>query len=473
MHVGIKKRTTLFLCFVFLFMGMASSAQRLAVDTLLNYLKTDKTDTNHLIHLSKLASDYSWLYMGDSTRYYVDKARKLCFQLDTGNQKIGWRVQKTRAALFNTMGNLFYDEGNYPEALKNHFASLRIRDQQNDTKGKAASYNNIGLVYGFQSNYEEALKNYAICLKLYQQVGDEAGVASTYNNVAIVYSDQGKYDEALKNHFASLELKKKLNRDPTDIAASYNNIGLIYYYLGQLDKAMENYKEVEKIYQTKPDKAGWAIIWYNIGNVYGKRGQFKECKEYLIRSRDISLEIDYKQNLRGVYAALVEVEEELGNYKAAFENHQLFVACKDSIDNEETRLQTIQNQLNYDFEKKEAVATAEHKKELENQEVLSEEKSRKQQLVLLFVASSLLLVLCFAVFIFRSLRITKKQKRLIEMQKGIVEDQKREVELQKNIVEEHQQSIIDSITYARRIQRSLLPTEKYIERTLARLKKRA
>jgi len=36
-------------------------------------------------------------------------------------------------------------------------------------------------------------------------------------------------------------------------------------------------------------------------------------------------------------------------------------------------------------------------------------------------------------------------------------------------VEEHQKEIIDSITYARRIQRSLLPTEKYIDKNLNRL----
>jgi hypothetical protein len=38
-------------------------------------------------------------------------------------------------------------------------------------------------------------------------------------------------------------------------------------------------------------------------------------------------------------------------------------------------------------------------------------------------------------------------------------------------LEEKQKEIIDSITYARRIQKSLLPTEKYIEQSLKRLKK--
>jgi protein-S-isoprenylcysteine O-methyltransferase Ste14 len=45
-----------------------------------------------------------------------------------------------------------------------------------------------------------------------------------------------------------------------------------------------------------------------------------------------------------------------------------------------------------------------------------------------------------------------------------------EIESQHKKLEEKQKEIIDSITYARRIQKSLLPTERYIENTLKRLK---
>jgi len=47
----------------------------------------------------------------------------------------------------------------------------------------------------------------------------------------------------------------------------------------------------------------------------------------------------------------------------------------------------------------------------------------------------------------------------------------KEIELQKRLLEEKQKEIIDSITYAKRIQRSLLPTEKYIDRILNGKKK--
>jgi hypothetical protein len=38
---------------------------------------------------------------------------------------------------------------------------------------------------------------------------------------------------------------------------------------------------------------------------------------------------------------------------------------------------------------------------------------------------------------------------------------------QKKLIEEKQKEILDSIRYARRIQRSLLPTEKYISRAIS------
>jgi hypothetical protein len=52
----------------------------------------------------------------------------------------------------------------------------------------------------------------------------------------------------------------------------------------------------------------------------------------------------------------------------------------------------------------------------------------------------------------------------------LVAKQKQEAEYQKYLVEEKQKEIIDSIKYAKRIQQSLLPTDKYIGKSLNRLK---
>ena len=47
---------------------------------------------------------------------------------------------------------------------------------------------------------------------------------------------------------------------------------------------------------------------------------------------------------------------------------------------------------------------------------------------------------------------------------------KKNITEQKQIIEEKQKDIMDSIHYAKRIQTSLLPTEKYIDKSINRLK---
>ncbi|MFL5764674.1 MAG: 7TM diverse intracellular signaling domain-containing protein [Bacteroidia bacterium] len=58
----------------------------------------------------------------------------------------------------------------------------------------------------------------------------------------------------------------------------------------------------------------------------------------------------------------------------------------------------------------------------------------------------------------------------VERLQQMTEIQRREIELKKEAIEEQNKNITASINYARRIQMSLLPTEKYIEKTLNKLR---
>jgi tetratricopeptide (TPR) repeat protein len=390
--------------------------------------------------------------------------------------------KKGEANLYNNIGLVYDAEGNYPEELKNHLAALKIREALDDKMGIASSYNNMGALYDAQGNYTEALKNYNASLKIKNVIGDKSGIASTYINIGIINREQSDFSSALKNDLSSLKIYEELG-DQSNIASAYNNIGNVYYYLSgnesnaafaqkDLDKALINYTSCLKINETTGAQAGITYSYGNIGNVLMKQRKYQEAKEYILKANELSKKIGYKEYLRDSYSALSQLDSSQGNFKGAYGNHKLFILYRDSLNNEETQKKTIQSQMTYDFEKKEAVATAEHKKELENQQILANEKSRKQNLVLGLVSCFLVFVLFFAGFIFRSLSTTRKQKNIIEQQKNIVETQKLEVEHQKLLVEEHQKEIIDSIMYARRIQRALLPTEMYIEKNLKRLMKK-
>lgn len=367
------------------------------------------------------------------------------------------------ASSHNNIGLVYYATGNYPEALKNYFPSLKIYEAIGNKQSTAASYYNIGSVYCNQNNYPEALKNHLTSLKIRELIGDKPGIAISYNGIGLVYFHQGNYEEALKKYAASLLIEETIG-DKTSIAAAHNNIGNVYCLQGDYEKALKNYLTCLKIGEMINDKAGISAAYGNIGYVYMKQKKYNEAYEYLAKAKSLSKKIGDKENLKNAYNTLTTLDSIKRNFKGAYENHKIYILYSDSIDNEETRKKTIQAQMTYDFEIKEAVADAVHKKELEKQQALAEEKSRKQRIVILFVFCGLLLVLIFAGLIFRSLRITKSQKQIIEIQKEKVDVQNEEITKQKLLVDTKNHEISSSISYAKRIQRSFLTAQSIITR---------
>lgn len=504
----MKRGCFIFFCLLNVYCGFSQTE---VIDSLKNILQNAKTDSAKVKILNDLFLEYEFTDE-PVAREYLNKALELSLNADykkglrttyihlgflaedrghyqeaLGHYRAALTVsqelsdKKAIASAYNSIGAVYYHQGNYPEALKNYFASLKIREEIGDQRGIASAYNNIGIIYVEQGNYTEALKNYRASLKIKETLGDKKGIASAYTNIGLVFYNQGDYTEALKNYVAGLEIYEN-SGDRSGLAAVYNNIGGLYSQqaetilnpvlrAGKLELSLKNHFASLKIKESAGDKAGIASSYGNIGNVYMKQKKYKDAEMYFVRSEKLAKEIGHKEYLKETYSSLTNLDSAIGNFKAAYHHHKQYILYRDSLENEETRKRSLQSQMTYEFEKKEAVAKAEHKIELENQQKLASEKSRKQKIIIAFVLGGLLLVLVFAVFIFRSLHITRKQKTVIEDQKKLVEDQKNEVEEQKSIIEEKQKEIIDSIMYARRIQRSLLPTQRYIEQTLNRLKK--
>ncbi len=495
----MKKKFKYLICGFLLLASYFCMGQNATIDSLQNVVKTSNQDSTKVKALLNLFQLYEFTDIDKATQCIneglslaqkcdfkkgLSKAYLLSgyFAEDKAHYNEALKYYKTSLEMnraignkrgmadsYINIGNVYTHQGNYAEVLKNYLAGLKIYESIDLKTGIAASYDNIGSIYATQGNYDEALKNHNKSLKIFEALNDQWSIAYVYNNIGIIYYKQSKYEEALKNHFASLKIKKELD-DKSGMANSYNCIGAVYCEMGNYALALENHFASLKIEEKIDDKNDITASLLNIGIAFTKQKKYSEAEAFLSKTITISKQFGLKPSLRDSFKAFSRLDSAKGNFKGAYLNNKLFILYRDSLDNEEVRKKTVESQLTYDFEVKEAVAQAEYKKELENQALIANEKSLKQRLVLILVSCFLAIVVCFAGFIIRSLRITRKQKRLIETQKNIVEQQKYQVEYQKSIVEEHQKETIDSITYARRIQRSLLPTESYIEKNLIRLK---
>ena len=307
------------------------------------------------------------------------------------------------AAALNTQGVSFYLRSDYANAIEHYTRSLKIREELGDQKGTAGSLNNIGVIYNILGDYVKAIDYYARSLKIDEELGNKKGIAMSLNNIGVIYEKQGDYAKALDYHTRSLKIREEIG-DKNGIAQSFNYIGKVYYKQGDYPKALE-----------KSTKA-----------------------------LSIAQEIGVVEVTKNASENLWEINKELGNHKHALEMHELYIQMRDSILSIENKTATIHLGFKYEYEKEQALADAKHNElmHIKSEQIKTQnEKIEKERVIKYSLFIGMLIVIASLFVIFKNLRKTKLQKALIETQ---------------------HKDLTSSITYAKRIQAALLPTNTAI-----------
>lgn len=490
-------------------------------------------DTMSIQLLNSLSSLYYRSANSDSSMYYGNAAYKLATTIvNLAENKINSAensmiilqvIQEEITVACNSIGNIYQDQGEYLKAQEYFFVALKTSEKIGNKKGISTSCNYIGSMYQEQANYPQALEYFFKALKIDEEIENKRGMAVRYTNIGNVYNNQGDYTKALDYYFKSLKLNKEIDRK-NSIAINLGNIGNLYHKQGNYPKALEYYFEALKIFEKVKNSDGKAVCMGNIGSTYKDQVDSKKDKglskdsikngyytalDYYLKALKIDEKLGNKNSIVVRLVNIGSLWTSLGEYNKAYTNiykalaisdsiksmdivkesyEQLstlyekssislpdtiggkmlnkeemrlkalyyfknYIAVRDSIFSEENQKQLVRKEMNFEFEKKEAAVKAEQaKKDAIAKEELKQKEQQRNYFILGFALVALL-----AIFIFRGYKQKQKVNAIISMQK--------------NLVEEKQKEILDSIYYARRIQQSLLPTEKYVEKTLKRLLK--
>jgi tetratricopeptide (TPR) repeat protein len=443
----------------------------------------------YLFHLSKAYNNIGFYYsekndLEKATEHYLNALK---IQEDI-NDSIG------AAASLNNIGLIYNQQNKTDKAIEYFEKSLNISQRLNDMDGLAGALINIGAIYNRQGNILKAIDYYNKALKTYGTANNKQGLATALNNIAFIYSNQNDDTKALEYYKKAFALQREL-KDKNGIGNSLNNIALILKNKKDYKTALKYFNKCLKIREELDDKKGISLALNNIGTVYIDQKLYDDAIEYCTRSLNVCKEINYKRGMAIAYNSLgiannkkgdlaiaevcgsksLELSKELQfpeyikqaskllydifnhqkKYSKTLEMLELYIQMRDSLINQETRKASIKSQLKYEYETK---ATADSVKVAEEKK-LTIVKLNHQQNQRYFLYIGIGLTLFFSAFMFNRFRITKKQKQVIEEQKSIVE-------IQKHLVEEKQQEVLASIRYAKRIQESLLPSEKYLSKNL-------
>lgn len=510
-----KDKRFIILILMWLFLPHAFFSQTPVADSLTLLIKKDKPDTNNVNHLHQLAIEL-WGNL-DTAIICASKALEVSEQINLHPNEKGWlkgiaksnyllgvfnfdkgnfhlalsynstalkvweqlekstkdpvtlkQVRIAKAKSIGEIGNAYFGQSNYPKALEYQLRALKLSEELQQEKAVGNIMGNIGNIYSDQKEYEKAIEYYLKSLKVGRKLGNKFDQSIDLRNIAIVYSKMGNGYKELEYSMMALKVSKELGYDLEtannlisvgsaiqNLADSALQSGETYEQLKpQYDKAMGYFLESLKLEKEQGNLFGEAMNYSNIAGICIAQKKYAEAETYLLKALAIDSTLGSLSQIKEIHEGLSELYYLKGDYKKSLLHTKLFSQTKDTLFNEEKNNEITKHEMNYEFEKKEAALLAEQDKK----EALAESDRKRQTVFLWLIAILAIAITTTAVIVLRSLRFTKQQQVVIEQQKIMVEEKQREV--------------LDSIHYAKRIQQSLLPTEKYIAKNLNRLKER-
>ncbi len=433
-----------FLSFLALF-TVANSTQ---IDSLINLTHQERNDSV-LLDLYNEIGSATYKVDQQLAKKYWTKAQQLAENKIKGNRTHYFVKQLSIAK--NGLGIVNRRMGNYSEALTYYFDCLKLNEEIKNDTNISSTLQNIGIIYRDLEEYDKAIDYYDKSLEMRLQINDSLALAGSYNAYGILYRRIKEYQKALDYYHKSLAISEKLN-DNENVAQSHNNIGVVYVLKKDYPKAVEYFQKAFDLHSSKNNEAGIARYYANMTHVYDRQGNVSKSIEFGLKAYQQYQEMGRKNDLSQVAHKLSKLYVKTNNYKNSLQYYKEYIALRDSVFNKKTTRDIAQKELQFEYDKKMladslARVEAEKIKELEHQQELNQQKTYSYGGAII-----LLIVIVFSIMLYKRLKISNKQKAIIEEQKLIVEVKNKE--------------IVDSINYAKRIQSAILPSIEKIRKYL-------
>ncbi|GAB4133275.1 MAG: hypothetical protein Fur0041_05360 [Bacteroidia bacterium] len=279
--------------------------------------------------------------------------------------------------------------------------------------------------------------------------GDSTAIAANLHNMCISYYKLGNYDMADSLVRKAYEINK-LTGNNSYLIRNLTMMGNISNKKKDIKSAIAFNEEVIALSQALNDNYVHTTALINVCDLYYYVGQKQKAFDAIEKGINMAAKYGFKEwrlNGYNVYSILLENE---GRYKEANEYLRLYINLSDSILNQENlnKLAGMEKELNknkVENLEKEKIIASQKQKEIEA------ELSR-QKITTYFIIALSVLMMAGIVFIYRGYRSKQQANTIISSQNASLEQKNKE--------------ITDSISYAKRIQYTLLAHDELLKKNL-------
>ena len=341
---------------------------------------------------------------------------------------------------------VFYDKGEYQNALDYFTRSLRIFEKERDTSGISNLQNNIGSVHNSIGDHPKALEYFLNSLRNGEVVNDSLRIGTALLNIGTAYSeDEETYEDAIVNYRRSIEIFDKIGYVPgvavaninfgewylkvdkpqeaipyleralnifqengVDPSPPLNFLGTAHLKMGEFDLAERYHQEALNAAKENQDVSEETKAYLGLGKTSLETGSPARSIDYFKRGLELASQTKVLKDKKEAYEGMAAAYSALGDYRSAFAAQQRFTEVQDSIRSD--GYEALMGNLSVQF----GLETAEKQNELlvaQNalNEIQIEQAARNEQLYLIILGLFLAII---AGFIFQYFYIRRTNKRL-------------------------------------------------------------
>jgi len=420
------------------------------------------------------------------------------------------------AKTYNVLGQIYYGIADYQKSIDCYTNAISIRESTNDPEGLAIAYYNFGTTHTSLGNYQLALEQFQKALKTFEKIGNNEGIAKSCNGIGMVYENlsqstlaikdnEAKYNKALEYYQRALEIfriiksRSEEGKSLQNIANTYSRLATNQFVAkygeewedslhklttkeiqSSFEKSIDFYNKSLEIFIETKDENEIALVNSNLGATYSWCRNWSRANQYLtdglqlarklnlpyakvnilfslgesnfrqkntqqaeenfIACLKLAKDLELKDTERYCYERLSKLYEQIGEVQKALTYHRQSVKIKDEMFSEKSQKAITEMQTKYETEKKDLFIN------------LQESLIKRQKLTIIGAVVGAILILIVALLMVKMFLEKKKANRILEEKNELITEQKKE--------------ITDSIRYASRIQRAILPSDEVMRTNL-------
>ncbi len=419
--------------------------------------------------------------------FSVDPKQSLAVAFESNRLAAHTDNKRLLAFSFNTIGSAYNYIGNNDSAIAYHQQALNIQEPIGDELGMGRSLTNIGIAYTSQGLNDKAIRCFMQAEQKFTKVKFDTGLSKLYNSLGSLFYNIQDYTNSISYYKKGIAISEKLD----DVVLNYSlkiNLANVYGSCNRPQEALALYMESYKAAKADSNFSDLIMICNNMCHEYLELKNFSGAERYSNEALNIIANNTVEDYVKTTtFSNHAEILAKKGNYKDAvvFVDSALRMLKSSPEINKEIGLKHqlgkfLYKSKNYDRsyevlmsalslkdtvyaknlqEKLSEINTVHEVEKKEGQILLLSEAQKKQKTINYLLVG--VVVVSFAFLIAAIVNYRRKQK-----DNEIIRQQKNDVSAKNLIIETKQKEILDSITYARRIQYALLTSEQQLSENL-------